>query len=75
MTEEDYYDFDTDNAENGFRLTCPNCHRTYDHIDFDFQSCSKCRYDAENECFSTTRSPSNEDFLNGDADILTGEWN
>ena len=61
-------------SENDLRQTCPNCNRSYDEIDFDYQSCSKCGWDAENECWGTSRMPIDEDYLNGDADILTGDW-
>lgn len=56
--------------------SCPMCMRTYDDIDFDFQCCSKCGWDAENETYSSeiARNPTEEDYINGDADILTGEW-
>jgi len=63
-------DFD----EEQMRDYCPNCGRGYDEIDYNYQSCSKCGYDAENECYGTTRMPSDEDYLNGEADILTGDW-
>jgi|SRR6185312_12379951 len=55
---------------------CPKCGRTYDHIDFDYQSCSKCGWDAEKEKFDSEikREPTDEDFMNGDADILSGCW-
>lgn len=55
---------------------CPKCGRNYDDIDFDFQSCSKCGWDAEKESFDNeiVREPADEDFMNGDADLLSGEW-
>ncbi len=53
---------------------CPKCGRYYDDIDFDYQSCSKCGWDAEKEIFGESREPTDEDFMNGDADLLTGQW-
>lgn len=53
---------------------CPKCGRRYDHIDLYYQSCSKCGWDAENEKWTEAREPSDDDYLNGDADILTGRW-
>lgn len=53
---------------------CPKCGRHYDDIDFDYQSCHKCGWDAEKETFEESIEPTDEDFLNGDADILTGQW-
>jgi ribosomal protein L37E len=60
--------------ENQPHENCPKCSRAYDHIDLDFQSCSKCGWDAENEKWEKPTEPSEEDYLNGDADILTGRW-
>ena len=73
FSEEDYYD---DYLENESYEDCPNCSRTYSHIDYDFQSCSKCGWDAEKEIFSKDAliDPDEDDFMNGDADILTGRW-
>lgn len=54
---------------------CPKCGCTYDDIDFDYQHCSKCAWDADKKAFSgRARKPTDEDYLNGDADILTGQW-
>jgi ribosomal protein L37E len=53
---------------------CPKCGRQYDDIDFDYQSCSKCGWDAENEKRGKARKPNQSDYDNGDADILTGLW-
>lgn len=55
---------------------CPSCGRDYDDIDFDFQSCSKCGYDANEKTVKPQimREPSDEDYMNGDADIITGAW-
>jgi hypothetical protein len=69
---EEYFD---DLYENSPHENCPKCGRTYDDIDFDYQCCSKCGWDAEhNKGDGFTRYPGNKDYLNGDADILTGEW-
>lgn len=72
---DDYYD--DEYYENQPYEDCPKCGRSYDDIDFDFQSCSKCGWDAEKEIFDqeVCREPSDDDFMNGDADILSGHWN
>lgn len=69
MYDDEYYEGQPDEC-------CPKCGRDYDDIDFDFQSCSKCGWDAEKESFDNeiVREPSDEDFMNGDADLLSGEW-
>lgn len=28
---------------------CPKCNHEYDEVDFDYQICSRCRWDAEQE--------------------------
>ena len=55
---------------------CPNCGRSYDEIDADYCICSKCGWDANDHKFNigSKRNPTESDYLNGDADILTGEW-
>jgi ribosomal protein L37E len=68
MYDDDYYD-------NQPYESCPKCGRAYDHIDFDFQNCSKCGWDAEKEKWGESREPEQEDYEMGDADILTGRWN
>jgi hypothetical protein len=72
---DDFYD--DDYYENQPDESCPKCGRSYDDIDFDFQSCSKCGWDAEKGKYKheIKREPENIDFLNGDADILTDTWN
>ncbi len=70
--EEDYYD--EEYYEGQPHEDCPKCGRSYDHFDFDYQICSKCGWDAENEKWTKAREPSDDDYLNGDADILTGKW-
>jgi len=74
MEVEEYYD--DDYYENQPDESCPKCGRIYDGIDFDYQSCSKCGWDNEKNRFDNeiVREPSDDDFLNGDADLLTGEW-
>lgn len=71
-SQEDWYD--DEYYEGQPHEDCPKCGRSYDHIDFDYQSCSKCGWDAENEKWTEAREPSDDDYLNGDADILTGRW-
>jgi len=70
--EEEYYD--DEYYENQPHESCPKCGRDYDHIDFDYQSCSKCGWDEENQKWEEPRESSDEDYENGDADILTGRW-
>jgi len=70
--EEEYYD--DEYYENQPHENCPKCGRDYDDIDFDYQSCSKCGWDEAEQRWGETREPSDEDYENGDADILTGRW-
>lgn len=72
-SDDDYYN---DLVENSPHESCPKCGRAYDDIDFDFQSCSKCGWDAESENYECglITEPTEQDYLNGDADIMTGEW-
>ncbi len=69
-------DYENDLLENEPCTSCPSCQRDYDEIDCDFQCCSKCGWDVEDKDYKphVVRHPSNEDYLNGDADVLTGEW-
>lgn len=66
----------TDNEDEVYYTECPNCGRSYDEIDADFCICSKCGWDADEHCFDfeIKRNPTDLDYLNGDADIVTGEW-
>lgn len=76
-TNEDLPDFDDydDVVESEPLESCPQCGRSYDEIDYDYQCCSKCGWDAENnEPTGNKRRPTNDDYMNGDADILTGQW-
>ena len=63
-----------ENGEEAAYHDCPKCGRSYDEIDYEYQSCSKCGWDEENQKWGETREPSDEDYMNGDADILTGRW-
>lgn len=74
--EEEFEIYDDDYYEGQHCESCPKCGRDYDDIDFDFQSCSKCGWDESKQCFDKeiVREPSDDDYLNGDADLLTGEW-
>lgn len=69
-------DYDDDFYENQPYENCPKCGREYDDIDFDYQCCSKCGWDAEKKKYvpSIRRYPDEDDYISGDADILTGEW-
>jgi len=74
----DYYgddDFDEDYDESCLD-SCPQCQRWYDEIDYDYQACSKCGYDAGLDKYvpELKREPTDHDYMNGDADILTGRW-
>lgn len=55
---------------------CPKCDRWYDDIDSDFQTCSKCGWDANENRYekSARREPNEDDYMSGEADILTGFW-
>lgn len=64
---EDYDD------ERGFN-SCTKCGRDYDEIDKEYQSCSKCGWDEDKQQQGEKREPTDEDYMNGDADILTGQW-
>lgn len=70
---DDLPDFDDFDEDEGYS-DCPNCGRPYDEIDYDYQSCSKCGLDADGKPTGYKRKPTNSDYLNGDADILTGRW-
>lgn len=76
-SNEDLYYSDDDYCAGQPCDSCPSCQRSYDDIDFDYQSCSKCGWDAEKEKFnpSIKREPTDDDYMAGDADILTGRWN
>jgi len=41
---DDWYD---DQLENAPFESCPKCGKDYDDIDFDFQWCNHCSWDAE----------------------------
>lgn len=67
----DYDDFDDD--EFCFD-DCPKCGRHYDETERDFQWCSKCGWDEEKKTWGEKREPNQQDYLSGDADILTGRF-
>ena len=67
----DYYDEEPDDSDCD---SCPKCGRGYDDIDYDYQSCSKCGWDEDNKKWGKAIEPTEDDYLNGDADILTGRW-
>lgn len=71
MNDEDFDYFDDE--EQPYR-ECPKCGRDYDEIDFEYQSCSKCGWNEAEQKWGEAREPSDEDYMNGDADILTGRW-
>jgi hypothetical protein len=73
MKDDDNYE---DFYENQPLDSCPQCGRSYDDIDFDFQACSKCGWDADRGRYKheIKRQPTEYDYLNGEADILTDEW-
>ena len=69
---EEYEDYREDEP----CTSCPQCQRSYDDIDYDFQCCTKCGWDAELKKFTpeAKREPSEGEYLSGDADVLTGQW-
>jgi ribosomal protein L37E len=69
--EDDY--FDDEYYENQPHEDCPKCGRSYDDIDFDYQICSRCGWDAENEKFGKKRKATEDDILSGEADF-NGMW-
>jgi len=70
------YLMDDEYWENQPLENCPKCGRSYDHIDFDYQICSKCGWDAERNRYDNeiVRKPTEQDYMSGDADILTDDW-
>lgn len=70
--DDEWYEDDPDCAYE----YCPCCGRLYGCIDFDYQSCSKCGWDADNNKYNPKIKiePTQSDYENGDADILTGRW-
>jgi len=72
LYDDDY--MDDEYYENPPYESCPKCGRSYNHIDFDYQYCSKCGWDAEEEKWGDASEPEQSDYDNGDADILTGRW-
>lgn len=73
--ENDLEFFEVDDPD-GLHSDCPNCFRAYDEADQDYQICSKCGWDANENAMSVTsrRAHRLNDYLSGEADILTGEW-
>ncbi|HEY4148917.1 MAG TPA: hypothetical protein VGM41_08310 [Chitinophagaceae bacterium] len=43
-------DFDPEEEETKLDDCCPNCGRTYDEIDYEFQICHRCDYVNDNNC-------------------------
>lgn len=70
------YLMDDEYFENQPLESCPRCDRSYDEIDFEFQMCSKCGWDAERNRYDNEiiRKPTEDDYMNGDADFLTDNW-
>ncbi len=73
-TDIDQYEYDEEYMEGQPYESCPKCGRSYDDIDFDFQSCSKCGWDNESESYGETREPEDENYIMGEADLMTGRW-
>jgi len=71
IAEDDFYE---DYSENEPNESCEKCSRYYNHIDYDYQCCSKCGWDAEQKKYGKKSEPTEDDYLSGDADILTGCW-
>jgi len=79
MITEEFFDLPDDEYEDDPDCCyeyCPACGRHYEWLDFDYQSCSKCGWDADKEKYNPKIKvkPTEDDYLNGDADILTGRW-
>ena len=74
--KEKYEDFNEDDSEDGLFENCPACGRSYDHIDFDYQICSKCGWDSNKGRYrnENIRRPTEDDYMTGEADILTDTW-
>lgn len=68
------FSFQDYDGEDSACEDCPKCGRHYDEVDYEYQSCSKCGWDEENKKWGESIKPSSQDYLNGDADILTGWW-
>lgn len=47
------YDEDFDSMER-LKENCPNCHREYDEIDYEYQICHLCKYNANPESTNKT---------------------
>lgn len=77
MTVEELYgdsDINDDYEDDEPLDCCPKCWRDYDDIGADFQYCKACGWDAETEKWDKPIEPTQDDYLAGDADILTGRW-
>ena len=68
-TPEQYYDWEWEDMQP--HESCPQCGRDYDDIGFDYQYCKVCGWDIEKQKFCGTVEPTQADYDNGDADILT----
>lgn len=53
---------------------CPKCGRHYSELEHEYQYCYQCGWDADLKKFGMPIEPSQSDYDNGDADILTGRW-
>lgn len=74
MSKEEFYDDEDSLYEDELETECPKCGRDYDEIDYEYQICSKCGWNVEKGKFEKSRKPKKADYMNGDADILTGQW-
>ena len=72
-TNDDYYDYYEEEEDFAYS-SCPKCGRWYDEIGYDLQYCKACGWDVELKKFGKGIEPTEDDYLNGDADILTGRW-
>ena len=71
---ENDFNYDDEHYEEEPNKECEKCGRNYDNIDFEYQCCSKCGWDADKQKWGEKREPTDEDYMNGEADILTGRW-
>lgn len=51
MTEQERIedDFWEDDEDFDLYTSCPNCGEDYDEIDYEYQICSLCKYNANNQ--------------------------
>ena len=68
------YDLDDDYDDDDPLDCCPKCGRDYDEFGADFQYCKACGWDEENKKWDKPIEPTGDDFMAGEADLLTRKW-